>query len=105
MTPPDGCPGQDQCELGSLAALKQDHQKWHLSREVSVTHIITTLAAMAAFIAWAMKQNDRITTLENNSIVALRVDEDQTRERKELKNEIREELKEIRRLIEGMQKR
>lgn len=105
MTPPDGCPEKDQCELGSLSALKQDHMKWHLSREVSITHLVTTVLALAAFVAWAMKQEARIVRLEEHSVAMLKADEEGIKDRKELRLEIREELKEIRRLVQGMQRK
>lgn len=93
--PPDGCPNGELC-----TQMEIDRSQWHLSREVSITHIIATGVAAAGFVVWAMAQERRMTKLEEHAIVSAKADEDQVKERKELRDEIKVELREIRRLIE-----
>lgn len=93
--PPDGCPNGEAC-----AALEPP-RGWHLDRSVSIGHILTTLATAAALIAWAMRQENRMATLETASRTAQSALEREESERKELKTEIRQELREIRALLES----
>lgn len=62
-------------------ALEKDRSHWHLDRSFSIGHIITTVVALFSFIYWAMKQEARLTTLEQHDIQLAEMD-------KQIKNEV-----------------
>lgn len=94
--PPKDCPNEEAC----VSMANDASKKWHFEKSVSMGHIVTTLVALISFVYWAMKQEGRLSRLEEHSIIAAKADEDQNKERLALRQEIREELREIRRLIE-----
>lgn len=98
--PPDSCPNEGAC-----AVMAEDQRQWHLDKSVSVGHIITTLAAVGAFVAWAMRQESRVTNIEAMTKQNAQAIEMEKADRKDLKNEIRSELREIRAILEGMRGR
>lgn len=63
MSVPKDCPNHESC-----AAIEQDRRHWHLDRSFSIGHILTTLVALCSFIYWAMKQESRLTALEQHDI-------------------------------------
>lgn len=85
--------------------MAEDQRSWHLDKSVSIGHIITTLAAVGSFVAWALKQESRVTNIEAMTRQNAQAIEMEKTDRKDLKNEIRSELKEIRVLLEGMRGR
>lgn len=85
--------------------MAEDQRSWHLEKSVSIGHIITTIAVMGSFIAWAMKQENRMATIESATKQNTAAIESEKADRKDLKNEIRSELREIRALLEGMRGR
>ena len=72
---------------------------------MSFGHIVTTVVALFSFIYWAMKQESRLTKLEDQSVIAQHADAEQNTERKQLRQEIRDELKEIRTILDVMRGR
>lgn len=44
--------------------MSDETQGWHIKKEVSVGHIITTIAMLIALAAWARTVETRITALE-----------------------------------------
>lgn len=72
-----------------------DRRDWHLEKSVSVGHIVTTLVAAGSFFVWAMRQESRLTTLENHTVALAEADKRMDLERVQLKSELREDLKVI----------
>lgn len=85
--------------------MSEDQRSWHLDKSVSIGHIVTTLVAVGAFVAWAMRQENRIATVETITKQNTLSIEVEKADRKDLKNEIRAELREIRALLEEMRRR
>lgn len=99
--PPENCPNGEAC----ISTAVKDQRTWHFDKSVSMGHIVTTIVALCSFVYWAMKQENRLTKLEDHAIVSAKADESQDQERKQLRTEIREELREIRRLVERGQRK
>lgn len=72
-----------------------ERRRWHLSRSVDLGHLLMTLAMLAGFMVWAMRQESRMTTLE----VGLRGEHDinlqQDSERNRQQDQTRSDLKAI----------
>ena len=43
--------------------------EWHIDKRVSVGHLITTLMLAGAIFAWAVKQDQRLTRIEERSAI------------------------------------
>lgn len=50
----------------------QTSREWHLDKTVSVTHLISTIAAVVTVSAFLMKQDTRISLLEQNAVAQQR---------------------------------
>ncbi|MAU40960.1 MAG: hypothetical protein CMF31_04990 [Kordiimonas sp.] len=46
-----------------------ERTQWHIKKEVSVSHIITTATIVVSAIAWGMQVESRIAMIENAHIV------------------------------------
>lgn len=86
-------------------SLAQEKTAWHLDKSVSVGHLVSTAVAIAAFVGWAMHQENRVTKIEERVAVAIQNNVEQTDERKALKEELRAELREIRAILEQLRDR
>lgn len=98
--PPAECPNGEAC-----IHLAQEKTAWHLDKSVSVGHLVSTAVAIAAFVGWAMHQENRVTKIEERVAVAIQNNVEQTDERKALKEELRAELREIRAILEQLRDR
>lgn len=98
--PPAECPNKEAC-----VSLAQEKTAWHLDKSVSVGHLVSTAVAIAAFVGWAMHQENRVTKIEERVAVAIQNNVEQTDERKALKEELRAELREIRAILEQLRDR
>ena len=43
-----------------------DRRGWHLERGLDIGHVLLTLCMAAGFLVWALSQEKRVTTIENN---------------------------------------
>lgn len=41
---------------------------WHLKKEINISHIVTTLVAIASFFVWIQSIETRIAVLEHSDI-------------------------------------
>jgi hypothetical protein len=85
--------------------MEHDHRHWHISKSISVGHILTTLTALLAAFWFFAQQDTRISSLELN-YEHLRQSQlaDQGRTEKkfeELKTDLRLINSKLDRLIEG----
>lgn len=44
----------------------EDHKGWHLEKNVSIGHIITTVLAIISIVTWLTTMDKRIAILETN---------------------------------------
>ena len=51
-----------------------NENKWHLSKSVNLTHILTTAMMIIALFSWGNKMEVRITVLEQAILAQLHVD-------------------------------
>lgn len=55
-------------------------ERWHLTKSVSIAHILSTLVLAGALIGYAMMQDQRLTRLEERSVMLdARIDREVTR--------------------------
>jgi cell division protein FtsL len=45
-----------------------DRRGWHLNKGLDLGHLVVTLSMLAGFVAWAMVQERRLTTVENGLV-------------------------------------
>jgi hypothetical protein len=75
-----------------------DNQKngWHLDKTFSVSHLLTTVGIMITALAWASKQDARITSLEEGRKTQAEIDRRQDESRTNDMQYIRDAVREIR---------
>ena len=66
----------------------KDKQPWHLDRNISISHILTTVSAIGAALIFASKLDTRVSLLEQASM-------QQQRDSADFKSVVREDLKNI----------
>lgn len=71
--PPENCPNGEAC----VELLDEKSKHFHLDRSISIGHIITTIVAVGTFFAWALKQESRMTALEQHAIQSASNDKQQ----------------------------
>lgn len=45
--------------------MEEEVEKWHLKKEVNITHLFATIAMMITIITWAMAMGNRVDKLEH----------------------------------------
>ncbi len=67
-------------------------ERWHLSKSISLVHIITTISVLTATIWYFATTDNRITLVEKDQVylraTVQRVEEQQKKQGKELSNQI-----------------
>lgn len=67
-------------------------EKWHLSKSISLVHIVTTISVLTATIWYFATTDNRITMVEKDQVylsaTVQRVEEQQKEQGKELSNQI-----------------
>ena len=67
-------------------------EQWHLSKSISLVHIVTTLSVMTAAIWYFATTDNRITLVEKDQVylnaTVVRVEQQQKEQGKELSNQI-----------------
>ncbi|MAM85722.1 hypothetical protein [Marinobacter salsuginis] len=85
--------------------MEYDRRHWHISKSISVGHILTTLTAMLAAFWFLAQQDTRISNLELNysHLKASRAEDQARTDRKfeELKTDLRTINAKLDRLIES----
>jgi hypothetical protein len=71
-------------------------ESWHLKKEVNISHLLTTIGAIASAAFFISRQDTRIALLEQSLTQQVRIDARQDHEREELKKEIKDLLTDIR---------
>lgn len=83
---------------------KQERRQWHLDKTFSVSHLISTIAAIATLIVMGSKFDTRVTLLEQQmtqqNIDQRRQDSEATELRKGIKEDLRDLSSKVDRLIE-----
>lgn len=73
--------------------LKQPN--WHLEKSISVTHIFSTIAAIAVIVVLGSKFDTRLTVLEGSEQSIKEVNLKQDVELSNFRKDVREDLREI----------
>ena len=67
-------------------------EQWHLSKSISIVHIITTMSVLTALIYYFAQTENRITLVEKDqtylNVTVLRVEEQQKAQGRELSSQI-----------------
>lgn len=80
----------------------EDQRKWHLEKNVSVGHIITTLSVAVSMMIWATTVEKRVSLLEAAVPVLVKADERNDVARAESLALIRDDLKAIREKLDRL---
>jgi hypothetical protein len=83
----DNCPFEGDPEM--------ERRKWHINRGIDLGHILVTVGMLAGFLIWALRQEQRLTTVENGLSREHDVNTAQDVERARQRDEIRSDLKTI----------
>lgn len=86
-------------------AADHDRRVWHLDRAFSVQSLLQAALILGGVYTYLSSIESRVTVMEKASQVQQRRDEAQDQEQQRLRQEIRDDLKEIRSLLESRPRR
>lgn len=69
--------------------------QWHLEKSVSITHLFSTIAAIATLVVLGSKFDTRVTLLEQQTAAQHAVDTRQDKETDDFKHVVREDYRAI----------
>lgn len=72
--------------------MNDERKEWHLDKNVSLGHLITTLTFAASVMFWAMSMDTRVTVLERELAHSQAADERMEKELKESLIEVKATL-------------
>lgn len=72
--------------------LDDDKSGWHLNKNISIGHLITTFTVAASVMFWAMSMDTRVTVLERELAHSQAADERMEKELKESLIEVKATL-------------
>lgn len=70
-------------------------RQWHLDKTVSITHLFSTVAAIAALVVLGSKFDTRVTVLEQTNSMQHAVDMRQDKDVDDFKHTVREDYRAI----------
>ncbi|NRR28898.1 hypothetical protein HSX11_01750 [Oxalobacteraceae bacterium] len=70
-------------------------REWHLDKTVSITHLFSTIAAIATLVVLGSKFDTRVTLLEQTNAAQHAVDTRQDKETDDFKRTVREDYRAI----------
>lgn len=83
----------------TAASEGQEKTPWHLSREVSLSHIFSTVAAVVTLVVFGAGLDKRLTVVEQsqaqNTAAQRQTEERLTTEMRDIKRTIREDLSRV----------
>jgi hypothetical protein len=74
---------------------ERDHSQWHLEKSVSITHLFSTIAAIATLVVLGSRFDTRVTLLEQASIAQHATDARQDKDTDDFKRTVREDYRAI----------
>lgn len=74
---------------------QQRRREWHIDKTVSVTHLFTTVAAVATLVVMGSKMDTRVTLLEQIKASQSAIDVRQDKELDDFKRAVREDYRSI----------
>ena len=75
-------------------------RRWHLDRSFSIQSLLQIIGGLIAIFAYLQTFDRRLTVLESANSAQLAKDRLQDQDMRELRSEIRDDLKEIRKMLE-----
>jgi len=85
--------------------MDSERRGWHLEKNVSIGHIITTFSVAVSMLIWATTVEKRVSLLEATTPVLMRADDRQEESRRELVNALREDLRVINAKLDRLSER
>lgn len=76
-------------------------QHWHLDKNISVGHLLTTLALAGSVLVWAMSMDTRVTVLEAELAHSQKYDERMERDWRETMQKLESALIRIEAKLDG----
>ncbi len=80
-------------------------REWHLDKAFSVQSLLQAAMVLGAVYAYLSTLESRVTVIERAAMAQIRKDSEQDQETRNLRQEIRDDLKEIRALLENRPRR
>lgn len=84
---------------------EQNRRTWHLDRAFSVQSMLQAALILGALYQYLSSIEKRLTVVEQAAVAQIRKDTEQDQDMRTLKQEIRDDLKEIRALLESRPRR
>ena len=76
-------------------ATEHERRNWHLEKTVSVSHLISTAAAIVALVTLGGQFNTRISLVEQSLVAQRLIDSKQDADVEEFKKELKQSVRDI----------